>query len=103
MEKPSKTEWNKYIDDSNEAFFAASREQKRSMIAKDVIEQLNRRYINANSSYFSAYIEPSLRNEDMKDILRTIPVCTVCGIGALLVTAVQRLDKLSYNNLVSVP
>jgi hypothetical protein len=113
---PQKEQLEKFFADieaTNQVFMEADLPTKRVMLAKDVITQLDIKRMTAYSTYFTPLaietVDPSYyhrtdwtffdRNlvessRDMKDAMRSMPMCQVCGIGSLFVAAVQRLDKM---------
>lgn len=85
------------------AFLKLDPAKQRVAIAKDVIKQMAARKIKPRINY--GYIdleEKVLDAEDSQvcDILAK-QQCTVCALGAMMVTAVQRANKLKVKDLDS--
>ncbi len=96
LEAMTLDQWNKYVEESNEKFLAASRAEKRVMLAEDVLKQLKSERIRPISKYLMLHRDTDVHTDrELRDVLKEEPKCHVCGIGALFVSAVGRLDKLS--------
>ncbi len=99
-----------YIENSNAKFKEMTREEKKVQIAKDVLFQLEIGRLHANSVYLESYeleqefwrLQQREADEDMKKLLSKIPRCTVCGIGAVFVATVDRLNELKMSGLDSL-
>lgn len=99
------------IEKTNAAFLAADPPTKRVMLAKDVLAQLKINRFHAASTYFfpqridasgeqfydDMFLPPYDKDTELQSALRNLPLCEVCGIGSLFVSAVQRLDKMKMS------
>lgn len=81
--------------------------QKRVAIAKDVIADLRaKRYIAEHGTYLDLgkfeYDENGKRMlpEDGRDVLLSLPKCSVCAIGAVFCAVVKRKDKIEQSDLI---
>lgn len=78
--------------------------QKRVRIAKDVLAQLeNGKIVPAAGNYFDFYeilnnleIEEDSK-EQLCDVLNKADNCEVCALGAIFVSAVKRMDKITVD------
>jgi hypothetical protein len=89
----------KRIEESNAAFLASSREGKRIMLALDVIYQLSIRRMVPMSVYFDPgdkYFERS--GLEVRDVLKEVDTCFVCGIGSFFMAAVERLNEFKFRD-----
>lgn len=102
-------EYHQYVEQTNEAFRTASRERRRVMLAEDVLKQVEMRRLVAKSTYLSfqgcegSYEEISRhpdRDYDLRELLRDKDVCEVCGIGALFLAAVERVDDIGLKTYI---
>ncbi len=89
------------VDKTNEAFLAAPVAKKRTMLASDVLRQLHMGRLIPQSNYFSfigmSTIKERGEDPDIRQTLRDVPQCSVCGIGALFVAAVERLNEIRFS------
>lgn len=104
-------EYFKQVDESNERFLKGTLEEKRVMIAEDILKQLAIDRIIPMSTYIGSSEVDKLANirfnkragdvynipeerEELRDLLRRDTSCQVCGIGAIFVSIVDRLDAI---------
>jgi len=105
-------EYYKRLEETNEKFLSADPPTKRVMLAQDVLLQLKLEKFHPASNYYSpivdglAYYSPFnfIENhvgKDLRDALRVAPACHVCNIGSLFISAVERLDKITVDTVLS--
>ena len=116
-EKSTLRKLSSYIKKTNAEFEAMTPAQKRVQIAKDVIFQLDIGRIKGGSVYFDApkpffkeydkclqrsswdgYKPAEKPDVELQDLFSKMPSCTVCGIGSVFVSAVDRLDQLKASD-----
>jgi hypothetical protein len=81
----------------NKRFMKSSTEQKKVIIAKDVIAQLNtRKYIAENGTYMLVEKAINLKpGKDIKSIINQKKVeCKVCAIGAVFASCIRINNKM---------
>jgi len=88
---------------TKEQFDAMTPEQKRVVIATDVIAGLNSRRLNArNGTYVDFNDKVGLDDEGNKDKEVNVVIkdkkCDVCALGAMFISAVDRFDDLKVKN-----
>ena len=93
-----------YIEETNEAFEKASPDQKRVMIAKDVLLRIELRNINMKRGNFLSKRSLPLEKGSFKDMLNYYkrPVCDVCAKGALFCSIIGRVNNLTIDELLSM-
>lgn len=94
------------ITAENEAFEEMSPEQKRVLIAQDVLDQLDaERFYAKRGNWVNALGLSNLRNKREEDLqkffLNDLPSCHVCGLGALFTCAVERANKLPVHQFLN--
>lgn len=96
----------------NATFAAVSPAEKRVMIAKDVLEHLDAKKIQAKQG---AWVrsgddwDGSIAHQDEKfdefvqmcDVLDKVEACDACALGGLFVCAVKRADELTVKDALS--
>lgn len=90
----------------NEAFASASKAKKASMIASDVIAQLNAaRYVAETGTYFSMSLGSEAEGLDsLQDLLVAENAsCTVCAIGSAFASCVRLANKVKVQDLAVNP
>lgn len=93
-----------YVEKTNAAFVAASPEEKRVMIAKDVIKRLDAKNLIAKQGEVVELItNPPLStnyfNEPFQQIINNKETsCKVCGKGAMLCAYIGRVNKFSFGD-----
>jgi hypothetical protein len=101
---------DKAIAKANAMYKKATASQRRVMIAKDVIKRLNTRQIKAVNGSFTKFGYDSngrLDGANVQEVLHNPkfatgitskkPVCNVCGIGGLFLSAVSFRNKFQLN------
>lgn len=90
-----------YTGPSNSEFETASPEQKRVLIAKDVITALDSKRFNATGMIYVDFGEDFEVPNDNQELCNIIKDknCNVCALGALFVSAVERYDELSCQEI----
>jgi hypothetical protein len=91
-------DFNKYIEESNKAFLEATPEQKRVMIAKDVLARMEADNLKASTGKVVA-IKNIGSSAPLKEIVNSGIECEVCGKGALLCAIVGRVNEFSYGDI----
>jgi len=95
----------KKIKKSNKKFRRATPEQKRVLIAKDVLKELaaesfitiNGRWVVAEQNIVT---EKELEdNAQLSVALKRLPQCEVCAIGGMFIAAVKRYNKIQCQGL----
>lgn len=89
--------WNKHVEKTNAKFDAATPAQKRVMIARDVINRIESKYIIADSGSFGRNIEGY---GQAKEFINT-KTCSVCAKGALFCSIVGRVNKFKLEEFDS--
>jgi len=100
------------LSKANEKFWAATPEQKRVAIAKDVIKQIRAKFYKPESgTYFQIDLPDSygIRVTDsiekfdkaMTSIKRKGGTCEVCAIGGCFASLVRLGDKINTEEVVS--
>jgi len=90
------------IEETNARFEAADKSTRRVMLAKDVLLQLVNRRMLAESTYFHPLAENFWQSDcQIRDRLKAMPSCRVCGIGSLFVAAVERLNKITCSEFAT--
>lgn len=90
----------KRIEETNKQFLEASRPEKRVMVARDILFQLEIGRLIPRSTYvgpdafYNSLAPPDLPVQ-IQDFMQGIPSCEVCGIGALFIAVVERLDDFT--------
>ena len=106
--QPDLKRLRKRIKDRERRFKAATPAGKRVMIAKDVLEQLDTRWLKArrNSWLISEsnlltdhYITEHTKNTDLQEEILKLPSCTACAVGAMFACAVRRADDLTLEDM----
>lgn len=96
------------IAQNNINFEAMSPEQKRVQIAKDVLEQLDKKHLVADYGNWAISDDESLlykksiysdQNISIKKLLNETKKCRVCALGSLFVCAVDRSNNLIVDDL----
>ena len=103
MNKKELVKYYRSVEKSNAAFKKMNRARKRVQIAKDVIKQISlKRFSTEMCGYFEVAKNPNenekrLYGKDLQGVLKKTPTCYVCGIGAVFVAAVDRLNKIQLS------
>lgn len=90
-----------YIEKTNAAFEAASPEEKRVMIAKDVIYRLDAKNLVAQKGEVVSLITytPLSLDDSFQQIVNSKGAsCQVCGKGAMLCAYIGRVNKFSLGD-----
>jgi hypothetical protein len=84
------------IERSNKAFSKAGPAEKIVMVASDILELLSLKRINATPGTYVALPEPPGEVNEVSDFLKLprVPACDVCAIGAAMVAATIRLNRV---------
>lgn len=83
---------------SNRAFAKASPAKKRVMIAQDVLAALKARRLKARAGMYLVGDLAGKKGE-LRDILPTVPPCSVCAKGAIMLCTVMRRDRVKVNDV----
>lgn len=102
MKKVEKFNFVEFIKNSNKAFRAAKKAQKRVMIAEDVILRIKNKNINPivgqilifNDKDLDTYSNASFKNTLNNNNLTS---CKVCAKGALFCSIIGRTNKITIN------
>jgi hypothetical protein len=79
-------------------FDSLSPEQRRVLIAQDVIAAINaRRIVPARGIYLTSDKAIAVKGENMREALGEHPQCTACAVGAVFVAAVERFNNAIAN------
>lgn len=95
------------IEATNKAFDAASPEQKRVMIAKDVIERVKTKRLRPVTGNFLRRDQLQAESGSFKDFLNKdiltngdeSETCVVCAKGALFCSIIGRVNKMSVDEV----
>jgi hypothetical protein len=84
------------IERSNKAFSKAGQAKKIVMVASDILELLSLKRINATPGTYVMLPEPPREAKEVSDFLKLprVPACDVCAVGAAMVTATIRLNRV---------
>lgn len=104
MKRSKILDMDKHIEDTNQQFENASPEEKRVIIAQDVIDRLNADLLIANPGSMMKGV--SLMGEELNwaDSFKTYinrKSCKVCAKGALFCSVIGRVNKISIDDAVS--
>lgn len=92
---------NKHVEETNAAFEAADKPTRRVMLARDILLQLVSHRILPTSCYFGPIQDYFwINGTEIRDRLKITAQCNVCGIGALFMAAVQRLDQIQCDDFL---
>lgn len=81
-------------------FKSLTRAQQRVLVAKDVIKSLDAKEYKAESgTYCKTRITEKMEKLDVKENLSLLRPCTVCAIGAALVSSTKFANMLTFNDL----
>ena len=92
----------KTIQKWNDIFKAASKSEKRIMVAKDVLQQLK---IGKYKSESYTYVDISLKNFDtdfdnqFRENFDKIEQCRCCGVGSMILSLTKFNNKFTFNDL----
>lgn len=101
MEIAKAEQVRKRIEESNALFLGSSREGKRVILAMDIIYQLALHRMVPMSVYFNPGPElfsPENDEKEVKEVLGGVEQCYVCGIGAVFMAAVERLNEFKFTD-----
>lgn len=90
------------VEQKNKAFERLTHAQKRVTIAHDVIAQLKSEKLVAESGVYVTGINTGDRfnpNTQLKTIFNQTSQCNVCGIGALFVCMVKRINNIKVKDI----
>lgn len=83
-----------------EKFEALSKEEKKVLVAKDVLAQIKAgKYIANKGEYVKIYNTPIELSKDIKKNFNKIEKCYVCGIGACLMSITRFANKLTFEDV----
>lgn len=82
-----------------EEFNALPKDKQKVIIAKDVIAQLNaNKYVASKGNWIKALVGHNLEGS-VRDNFDEIESCTVCALGACLLSAVKYKNELEFSDL----
>lgn len=90
------------IEEKNKAFNKFGKLKQRVEIAKDVLEQLDAKYLIAKPGNYVDYrltLNSHDDEQEIKEALDKRKSCTACGIGSLFVCTVKKFNKIKFGDL----
>ena len=104
--KPDLARIRKRIRDRERRFKQATPAGKRVMIARDVIKQLDSKRLIARGGCWVSYrgkpytLDDESGEKDFREVLLSVPQCSACALGSLLVCTVERANKAKMNDFM---
>lgn len=96
-----KSYFEKYVEKSNEVFKAATKAEKRVMIAKDTILRIRKGNLEVQTGTL-VEMQDDTQHPSFKDYINGEYVnCEVCAKGALFCSFVGRVNKMSTKDVIS--
>lgn len=93
----------KLIEANNLIFKSASSAEKRVLVAKDVLKQINSGKYNAQQMCYVKFSNININEDDPKEIslqnklLENTTKCKCCAIGGLMLSAIRYTNNVNIN------